>query len=173
MSCSIALDGARNFQLDLLLQPSKAKGRLQMNPSNAEKLDDASWHYGGDFPAGLPDDNGGTHIGMFLGWAIDNNLINKQTIADFPEVIDVFKQKKMTGREILFKYFDGKLSGGDLAPAASKFAANYYAKDFLKAYSAILPSPKGVYGVTDSWHNFDKVNSMLKLSFRQWTADHE
>jgi hypothetical protein len=39
------------------------------------KHDDASWHYGGDgFPEDLPLEAGGTHIGMFLGWAIMNHL---------------------------------------------------------------------------------------------------
>ncbi|WP_262497415.1 DUF7832 domain-containing protein [Pedobacter caeni] len=28
------------------------------------KYDDASWHYGGDFPKDLPQINGATHIGM-------------------------------------------------------------------------------------------------------------
>ena len=28
------------------------------------KYDDASWHYGGDFPDDLPEENGATHIGM-------------------------------------------------------------------------------------------------------------
>ena len=34
----------------------------------AAQYDDASWHYGGDFPAGQPDENGGTHIALFLKW---------------------------------------------------------------------------------------------------------
>jgi hypothetical protein len=32
------------------------------------KYDDASWHYGGDFPADLPREAGSTHIAMFLAW---------------------------------------------------------------------------------------------------------
>jgi hypothetical protein len=39
------------------------------------KYDDSSWHYGGDvFPEDLPPEAGGTHIGMFLAWAIMNYL---------------------------------------------------------------------------------------------------
>ncbi len=30
------------------------------------KYDDASWHYGGEFPADSPDEFGGTHIGLSL-----------------------------------------------------------------------------------------------------------
>jgi hypothetical protein len=32
------------------------------------KYDDASWHHGGDFPAGQPQEHGGTHIALFLRW---------------------------------------------------------------------------------------------------------
>ena len=34
------------------------------------KYDDASWHYGGDFPSELSSDAGATHIGMFVTWAL-------------------------------------------------------------------------------------------------------
>ena len=38
-------------------------------------IDNANWHYGGDgFPEDLPPEAGGTHIGMFLAWAIINHL---------------------------------------------------------------------------------------------------
>jgi hypothetical protein len=32
------------------------------------KYDDASWHSGGEFPEGSPDEYGGTHIALFLRW---------------------------------------------------------------------------------------------------------
>ncbi len=36
--------------------------------------DRADWHYGGDFPEGLAPECSGTHIGMFLAWAIQRGL---------------------------------------------------------------------------------------------------
>lgn len=36
--------------------------------------DRADWHYGGDFPSDLPDEAGSTHIGMFIAWAIMQDL---------------------------------------------------------------------------------------------------
>ncbi|WP_265102660.1 hypothetical protein [Acinetobacter sp. 'aerobic (ED)'] len=41
------------------------------------KYDDASWHYGGDFPADLPQEAGATHIGMFLTWMLLQTLLVK------------------------------------------------------------------------------------------------
>ena len=39
-------------------------------------IDRADWHYGGDYPKELPIENGGTHIGMFINWIIDNDFRN-------------------------------------------------------------------------------------------------
>jgi hypothetical protein len=36
--------------------------------------DRADWHYSGSFPPSQPRENGGSHIGFFLAWAICNEL---------------------------------------------------------------------------------------------------
>jgi len=35
---------------------------------NKMKYDDASWHYGGDFSIGSPEEYGGTYIALFMKW---------------------------------------------------------------------------------------------------------
>jgi hypothetical protein len=32
------------------------------------KYDDALWHYEGDYPKKLPNENAAIHIGMFITW---------------------------------------------------------------------------------------------------------
>ena len=49
------------------------------------KYDDASWHFGGDYPEDLPDENGATHIGMFLAWCIAHNFFSEELEEDFEE----------------------------------------------------------------------------------------
>jgi hypothetical protein len=46
------------------------------------KYDDASWHYGGDFPADLPQAAGAAHIGMFLAWLIRNDYASQELIEE-------------------------------------------------------------------------------------------
>lgn len=36
--------------------------------------DKAKYHYGGDYPEGLPEEQAFVHTGMFLGWVIDHHL---------------------------------------------------------------------------------------------------
>lgn len=38
------------------------------------KYDDASWRYGGEFPAELDETAGATHIAMFAAWCVLNGL---------------------------------------------------------------------------------------------------
>ena len=49
------------------------------------KYDDASWHYGGDFPKDLPIEAGGTHIGMFFAWAVSSGLGGDMHVVDSPD----------------------------------------------------------------------------------------
>ena len=38
--------------------------------------DKADWHSGGEYPKGVPIENASNHIGMFLAWLVDRNLID-------------------------------------------------------------------------------------------------
>jgi len=68
--------------------------------------DRADWHSGGDFPAGLPAENGGTHIGMFLAWAIQRGLEGAFHREESATALAAVQARKMTGREFLFSQCD-------------------------------------------------------------------
>ena len=57
------------------------------------KYDDASWHYGGDYPTELPKENAATHIGMFLTWCINNNLLSEFQLEESEDDIKSVKNK--------------------------------------------------------------------------------
>jgi hypothetical protein len=48
------------------------------------KYDDASWHYGGDFPTDLPRKAGSTHIALFLACAVLNGASVVLSVANDP-----------------------------------------------------------------------------------------
>ncbi|MEJ7666788.1 MAG: hypothetical protein WKG07_48425 [Hymenobacter sp.] len=51
-------------------------------------FDKMDWHYGSEnFPKHLPDENGGTHIGMYLAWIIENKMIGTLHQEDSPDEI--------------------------------------------------------------------------------------
>ncbi|MEM9156216.1 MAG: hypothetical protein AAGB13_14470 [Cyanobacteria bacterium P01_F01_bin.33] len=65
------------------------------------KYDDASWHYGGNFPSGLPEICGAIHIGMFISWAINSDLVSEFHKDESPEELAAIKSRKKTGAEFL------------------------------------------------------------------------
>jgi hypothetical protein len=74
------------------------------------KYDDASWHYGGDYPNDLPSEAAATHIGMFLAWAILRDLVGDLHIEESRESLERVRARQMTGREFLLKECDEKFT---------------------------------------------------------------
>jgi len=60
------------------------------------EYDDASWHYGGDFPMDLPNESGATHTGMFVAWALLSGLAGAIYLEDFPDTIQRLKAPSVT-----------------------------------------------------------------------------
>ena len=57
------------------------------------KYDDASWHYGGDFPADLADEAGATHTGMFVAWALLSGLGGELHTVECPEDMEALNSR--------------------------------------------------------------------------------
>jgi len=93
------------------------------------KYDDASWHYGGDFPKDLPPENGATHIGFFITWCIDNDLVSDFQLEESAEDVQRVKERKMTGRDFLLQNCDEKFTDEDLNDLGNSFAQDYYEED--------------------------------------------
>ena len=85
------------------------------------KYDDASWHYGGDFPEDLPNENGAIHIGIFLAWCINNDLISDFQKEESPVDIAKVKNHEMTGAQFLMANCDGKFTDEDLTDEGNSF----------------------------------------------------
>ena len=79
------------------------------------KYDDASWHYGGDFPSNLPNEAGATHIGMFVAWCILNELGGEIHLEDFPEELDKLKERKLKPGAWFIAACDEKFTDEDLS----------------------------------------------------------
>jgi len=149
------------------------------------KYDDASWHYGGDYPAGLDHANAATHIGMFLSWCIHNNLISSFQLEESTEDVAQVKNRSITGADFLITHCDEKFTDEDLTDTGNAFAADYYGDDtafaqqfgsYLADYAALfdakyeaekkdLPS---IYHIENTWQNYDLLAPVLNKRFAEW-----
>ncbi len=139
------------------------------------KYDDASWHYGGDFPKDLPNEAGATHTGMFLAWALLAGLGGEIHTTECPEDLSDLLNRTLTPGYFFMKRCDGKFWDDDLNDEGNKFAEFYYRLDtpdrFLHDYERTVgKAAPSLYHVEDSWANFDLLQPVFDERFSKWRA---
>lgn len=133
----------------------------------------ADWHYGGNYPPDLAPENGGTHIGLFLAWAIHRGFHGEFHETESAAALEAVRQRRMTGREFLFQECDEKFGEEQLSGEGNEFAHSYYAPDrgYMADYHAALgrglPS---LYHVADTWANFDRLAPVVDRRYQAWKA---
>lgn len=149
------------------------------------KYDDASWHYGGDFPEELPSKNGATHTGMFLNWCIHNDLHSEEMKEDFKDEIESLKRREITGAEFLIDVCDGKFTEHDLNELGNSFAKDYYVDetDFADKFSSFATDYINIfdskaeesdyeyetfYHIEDTYENYDLMKLAIDHRFEEW-----
>ncbi len=131
--------------------------------------DRADWHHGGDFPEDLAPENGATHIGVFLGWAIKRGLVGAEHLADNREAIAAVCSGQISGRDFLMHHCDGKFLDADLNDEGKRFADAYYDEHYVNDYSECLDSDlPSLYHVEDSAPNRAKMEAVLDRRFAAW-----
>ena len=149
------------------------------------KYDDASWHYGSDFPEELPIKNGATHTGMFLNWSINNDFISEEFKEDHEEEIQSLKRREITGAEFIMDFMDGKFSEYDLNETGNAFAHDYYKDDtdfgnrfssFADDYVNLFDTKaeendyeyETFYHIEDTYENYDLMKQVIDYRFEEW-----
>jgi len=149
------------------------------------KYDDASWHYGGDFPEELPEKNSATHTGMFLNWCITNNLHSDEMKEDCENEIESLKKREMTGADFVIDALDGKFSEYDLNDMGNAFAKDYYVDetDFADKFSSFATDYINIfdsaaedsdfeyetfYHIEDTYENYDLMKQIIDHRFVEW-----
>ena len=138
------------------------------------KYDDASWHYGGNFPTDLPAEAGATHIGMFVAWAWLTGLAGEDVMDDMPEAVTALNERTTTPGKSFFDNCDGKFVDDDLNAVGNAFAVEYfdfkngqYLNDYDELLTGDLPT---VYHVPDTWESFDRLRPRLDERYREWST---
>lgn len=130
------------------------------------KYDDASWHYGGDFPTGQPQENGGTHIALFLKWCFIKGWAGDLHIEEEPEAVEAVIVGELSGTDFFFKYCDGKLTDEDLDEAGNAFASRYYGdeglylEDYAEAFGDVM------YVASEDAHDYENFSAMLEARLK-------
>lgn len=135
-------------------------------------IDRADWHYGGNYPSGLPPENGGTHIGIYLAWIIHRQLGSKTLEKYAGEMFQRVLHRQATGRDLLFSELDEKFFPELLTREARAFTRDYYeTNEYVNDYDRVLGGAlESLYHVNDSWENYDKVAPVLDERLQTWRS---
>ena len=139
-------------------------------------IDRIDWHSGGDFLDNLPEVNGGTHIGMYLTWIINNDLIGQIHREDSTEAIQKVFSRQMTGRDFLVDMCDEKFWDDDLNEEGLAFTKHYCqaeSTDTFKSYiddycESIGENCESLYEVGDTWQNYDRLTAYIDKKYTDW-----
>src|SRR4051812_44179825 len=133
------------------------------------KFDDASWHWGADdFPKDTPEENGATHIGMFLTWAIERGLFADPEVP--AEAVEKVRSRAISGRDFLLQYCDGKLFSALFVAECADFAEHHY-EAFLEDFQRLLCRDlSSNYYVADSRENYEVMAAALDERWARHTG---
>ena len=136
------------------------------------KYDDASWHYGGNYPGDLPEQNAFTHIGMFLAWALLNGLGGELHSHESKDELESLQACRIMPGVYFRRNCDGKLTDEDLSDKGNRFAEMYYEKSYFRDYVSTLATElESPYHVEDTWENFEKISQVVSRRFDVWASN--
>lgn len=145
--------------------------RLFLAARDVSVYDKAKWHFSGDYPDDLPPENAYTHIGIFFGWIINNDLVAPEFLDDFEDDISRFRRREITAGRLM-QIVDGALVDDMMNETGNAFARAYfgswrgrYLVDYDKLLGDDLPT---LYHVEDSWENFNRMATCINQRFAEW-----
>ena len=131
--------------------------------------DNAKTHFLGNFPENLPIEQAYVHIGIYLGWIIENELYSDY-FEDEAEVQILRFQRREISCTILSELWDGYLGYELFSKEGNMFSYYYYGgglyrRDYDDVLVKELPS---IYHVDDSWENFKAMKDRIDVRFADW-----
>jgi len=125
------------------------------------KYDDASWHYGGDFPEKSPDEYGATHIALFMKWCFMKGWAGQFHLEEEPEAVKAVVDGSLSATEFLIKYCDEKFTDEDLNEDGNAFASQYYGENGLYLGDYAEHFGELMYESSENQHDFELFASIL------------
>lgn len=134
-------------------------------------IDCMAWHQNPVLELGLEDAQAGTHIGFYIGWLAEKDLLAAHHMQAHVEALRRFKNRQVTGRDLLIEVLHEGFSEDDLNAEAALFTEQYYDssglyfKDYLEVFGIEVDQ---FYTVAHSWEHFDRIAAKLERRFQTW-----
>ena len=125
------------------------------------KYDDASWHYGGDFPEGQRQETGGVRMALVTKWCFINGWAGELHLNEEVEDTQKVINGTLSATDFFFKYCDGKLTDEDSDEKGNEIASLYLGSDglYIEDYSGVIQH--NIYEATEEEHDFNALMNVM------------
>ena len=157
------------FDLDALLK--EGEDALDQLP-----YDGASWHYESEeYPPDLPPRAAFTHLGMYLGWAVERDLISDALKEQAADVIAKFRKREVLPSEVFRTGCIDEFTRDHLNDMGNAFTKKYYRPGWEYYYPADFDEISGNeisgFYMPDTWENYDRVKTLIDKRHQQWLKE--
>ncbi|EGM1944299.1 hypothetical protein ILY73_004037 [Escherichia coli] len=133
--------------------------------------DKAKYHFDSVIEEDLPLSQAYIHTGFYLGWLIDNNLLDEEFKEDLAESLALFTRREITAPQ-LFEEFDGTLTDEELSTQGNAFTKHYFdfdTGDYLEDYCThLVKDLPSEFHVKDTWENYKIAASFISRRYQEW-----
>jgi len=117
-------------------------------------------------------DEMGVEISMYMGWAIDSELVSEQLETGCKTLIDKFRNREVLSRIILKECCADKLEVKHLNELGNAFTRCYYEPGWDHFYyedlGELFPELTNFAYLLDNWKNYEVVHAMINSRFEEW-----
>ena len=133
--------------------------------------DDASRHFGGEWPQKLPRSQAYIHTGIYLGWVVSAGLCGDDFRRQNAEAIADLESGTLSGPEF-FQRIGGIFSSNMLSEEGNAFTAEYFDLEhgsYLKDYGHLLADIQiTAYHVPDTHESSRRMGERISQRFDLW-----
>jgi hypothetical protein len=134
--------------------------------------DKAKWHFEGEFPCELDEQQAYVPGGLLVAWLAARDLLSKMAEGDFADELARLRARSITGAQA-YDLLGGVLESDLLDDGADAFFSAYLDPDsggYWADYGALAEGLPSQYHVPDSWPSYDRIAPSIDASFARWRA---
>jgi hypothetical protein len=146
---------------------------MQSEEPSITEYDLWRWHTDGAFPKDQLPERGYVHIGVYLAWLINHDMLDPEWVARSgvtPAVaaIAARDEKPCALRDST----GGRLASDMLTADGAQFTAAYYAPEYgyPRDWRWILGRRADRYDVPDEWETYDRIAPLIDRRYAAWVA---
>lgn len=156
-----------------MARSSRLRYDRPMQPDEDPTLEYDAWHWHteGVFPEDQPPEQGYVHIGVFVAWLVQHDMLDPDWVArsGLTEAVAAVRERSQSPCWLRDRT-DGRLSAEMLTVEGQGFTGAYYAPEYgyARDWRRAFGRRADRYAVPDGWQTYDWIAPVIEGRYRGW-----